>query len=263
LRKLLVDITYETGGSYLAQALSAIDMMTALYFRYVKHDPKRPRWPERDRFLLSPGHYALPLYVILAKRGYFPIDLLGTFKQNGSPIELISHKDTVPGVEVSGGSLGQVLSLGVGMAIAAKMQNQNHRIFVFMSDGEQDEGQIWEAAASAAHFHLDNLIAVIDKNGFQVDGPTDAVMNMGSLVEKYRAFGWHTKEVDGNDMTAIVDCLDELVGTKGKPAIMIGNTIRGKGLSFMEGNPAFHYTRLDRTLKSQAIQELSGDSDAI
>ncbi|MDI6786162.1 MAG: transketolase [bacterium] len=260
-RKKLIDITYKTGGAYLAQALSCIDMMTALFHRYINCQFHQPKWSRRDRFLLSPGHYALPLYVILADLGYFDPNLLYTFKENGSPVELISHRETLPGIEISGGSLGQVLSVGVGMALHAKLRKKEHRIFVMMSDGEQGEGQIWEAAASAAHFKLDNIIALIDKNGFQVDGPTKDVMNMESIAEKYQAFGWEVKEIDGNNMSEIVHNLDEFDLKRIGPSILIGNTIRGKGISFMEGNIDFHYTRLDKKLKSKAEYELFGDWD--
>jgi transketolase len=263
-RSTLLDVTYRTGGAYLAQALSGIDLMTALFYRYLTSNPQEPQWPGRDRFLLSPGHYALPLYVILADQGYFSRDLLFTFKENGSPLELATHRGTVPGVEVSGGSLGQVLSLGVGMALHARLRRKSHRIFVMMSDGEQDEGSIWEAAASAAHFKLGTLVAVIDKNGFQVDGATRDVMNMEPLGDKYRAFGWQVEEIDGNDMQQIVAALDrsaEKCG--GKPSIIIGETIRGKGVSFMEGNPAYHYTRLDETTLTRADMDLKGAWDAV
>ncbi|MFH1096018.1 MAG: transketolase [Candidatus Desantisbacteria bacterium] len=261
-RKTLIDITYKTGGSYLAQALSAIDMMTAVFYRYLNFNPCQPDWDGRDRFLLSPGHYALPLYVLLADLGYFDPKILDTFKENDSPAELISHQHTLPGVEISGGSLGQVLSVGVGMALHAKLREKNHRIFVLMSDGEQEEGQIWEAAASANHFKLNNLIAVIDKNGFQVDGPTQEVMNMEPLFDKYRAFGWNVAEVDGNNMGEVIEALDSFTTQETKPSVLIGNTIRGKGISFLEGNVNFHYTRLDKSLMNTAEHELTGDWDA-
>lgn len=261
-RKTLIDITYKTNGSYLAQALSGLDMMTAVFYRYLNLNPCQPDWDGRDRFLLSPGHYALPLYVLLADLGYFDSGVLDTFKENDSPAELISHRHTLPGVEISGGSLGQVLSVGVGMALHAKLREKNHRIFVLMSDGEQEEGQIWEAAASASHFKLNNLIALIDKNGFQVDGQTKEVMNMEPLADKYRAFGWTVAEVDGNNMDEVIEALDSLTTQETKPCVLIGNTIRGKGISFLENNINFHYTRLDKTLMDTAECELTGDWDA-
>lgn len=264
LREDLVEITYETGGAYLAQALSGIDLMASLLYRYVRCDPNNPAWDERDRFLLSPGHYALALYVILADLGYFSKELLFHFKENGSPVELISHRGTLPGVEVSGGSLGQVLSLGVGMALSARIRGQNHRVFVMMSDGEQDEGQIWEALASASHFRCSNLIAVVDCNGFQVDGPTKEVMNMEPLADKYRSFGWEVLECNGNSVPQVVSSLEILCNSNSeKPKILIGRTVRGYGVSFMEGNPSFHYARLDNKQKEVAIRELCGDSDAV
>jgi transketolase len=264
LRRLLIEVAHRTGGAYLAQALSGIDLMTALAYRYASGDPEAPDRPDRDRLLLSPGHYALALYAVLADRGYFDPALLWTFKDDGSPLELASHRGTVPGVEVSGGSLGQVLSVAVGMALAARVQGRKHRVFVFMSDGEQDEGQIWEAAASAAHFGLGNLTAVIDCNGFQVDGPTSEVMDMEPLGDKYRAFRWNVQECDGNDVDAVVACLDRLVVEPGdKPGILVGRTVRGKGIGFMEANRAFHYARLDADLRDRAISDLRGDTDAV
>lgn len=265
LRRWLVEVAHRTGGAYLAQALSGIDLMAAIHYGFARSDPARPDWPERDRFLLSPGHYALALYVTLADRGYFDKDLLWSFKNDGSPLELATHRGTVPGVEVSGGSLGQVLSLGVGMALSARLRGRTHRVFVMMSDGEQDEGQVWEAAAAAAHFHLSNLIAAIDCNGFQVDGPTREVLDMEPLWDKYRAFGWNVEECDGHDLDAVCAALERLLrGEGGRPGILIGRTVRGKGVSFLEGNPAFHYTRLDPTLKDRAMADLFGaDTDAV
>lgn len=261
-RSTLVDLTYRTGGAYLAQALSCIDLMTALLHGYVRCKPTEPGWPDRDRFLLSPGHYALPLYVCLADLGYFPAKLLATFKQNGSPVELATHRGTLPGVEASGGSLGQVLSVGCGMALAAKIKKETHRVFVMMSDGEQSSGQVWEAAAAAAHFNLDNLVAVIDENGFQVDGPTSEVMDMNPLGDRYRASGWLVGEADGNDMDAITTAMGGLLASvQSRPRILVGHTVRGKGLSFMEANPEYHFTRLTEDLLDRARSELSGSWD--
>lgn len=264
LRQGLIDVAYSTGGAYLAQALSGIDMMAALHYRYAAGNGGVPDAPDRDRFLLSPGHYALALYAILADRGYFDPAILGTFKDDGSPAELATHKGTLPGVEVSGGSLGQVLSLGVGMALHARLRGAPQRIFVMMSDGEQDEGQIWEAAASAAHYRLSNLVAVIDVNGFQVDGPTAEVMDMEPLGDKYRAFGWDVEECDGNDLVAVCASLDRLVAPgRERPGILVGRTVRGKGVSFMEAHPGYHYARLDGSLADRAKAELAADTDAV
>jgi len=264
LRDLMIEVAWRTGGAYLAQALSGIDLLAAVHYRYAAGDAAAPEAPDRDRVLLSPGHYALALYAILADRGYFPKDLLWTFKDDGSPLELATHRGTVPGVEASGGSLGQVLSVGVGMALAARRQGRSHRVFVMMSDGEQDEGQIWEAAASAAHFGLGTLVALIDANGFQVDGRTCDVMNMEPLGDKYRAFGWDVEEVDGNDLPAVCGALDRLTAPgRTRPGLVLGRTIRGKGVSFLEGNPAFHYARIDASMADQARRELQADTDAV
>ncbi len=261
-RETLVDVTHRTGGAYLAQALSSIDLMTALLHGYVSGRPKEPAWPGRDRFLLSPGHYALPFYVCLADLGYFDAKLLDTFKENGSPVELATHRGTLPGIEVSGGSLAQALSVGVGMALAARLGKRTHRVFVMMSDGEQGSGQVWEAATAAAHFGLGNMVAVVDRNGFQVDGATRDVMNTDPLVDRYRAFGWLAEECDGNDMSAVTAALDGLVESEDpRPRILVGNTVRGKGISFMEANPAFHYTRMDDDMLGEARAQLEAGWD--
>ncbi len=262
-RKWLVEITYETGGSYLAQALSVSDLMVAVFYHYLNYRPEEPDWPERDRFLLSPGHYALPLYAMLADLGYFDKEILFTFKKNGSPAELVTHRGTLPGVEVSGGSLGQGLSLGVGMALHAKLRGKKHRVVVMMSDGELDEGQVWEAAMSAAHYKLGNMLALVDANGFQVDGATEEVMNTEPLPEKFKAFRWLVKEVDGHNMEEIVAALEEFSKPREMPAIIIGRTVRGKGIPFMERNKAFHYTRMDKTMAEKAEEALSAAWDAV
>jgi transketolase len=255
-RRTLIELTYRTGGAYLAQALSGIDIMLALLHRFVRTKPVR------DRFLLSPGHYALPLYVCLADLGLFDRALLETFKQDGSPVELATHRGSLPGVEVSGGSLGQVLSVGVGMALAARLRGQEHRVFVMMSDGEQASGQIWEAVAAAAHHDLGNLVCAIDRNGFQVDGPTSEVLDMEPLAGRYRAAGWIVEEADGNDMVEVVRALEALIGTaEPRPRVLVGHTVRGKGLPFMEASDRFHYTRLTDDLHQQAMEEMQGDWD--
>ena len=261
-RRTLVDLTHRTGGAYLAQALSCIDLMTALLHGFVKGRPGEPGWAGRDRFLLSPGHYALPLYVCLADRGYFGKERLETFKQNGSKVELATHRGSLPGIEVSGGSLGQALSVGVGMALAGKMKGEGHRVFVMMGDGEQASGQVWEAAAAAAQFGLSNLVAVVDGNGMQVDGATRDVMDMEPLVERYGTSRWIAREVDGHDMGAIVKAMDGLLGEEDdRPRVLVGRTVRGKGIPFMENNPKFHYTRLDEDLAGKAMDGLEGSWD--
>jgi transketolase len=258
-RFTLYDITVKTGGSYLAQALSCIDLLTAIFYRYLRFKPDDPEWDKRDRFLLSPGHYALSLYVILADLKYFPKKMLYDFKKNGSNVTLITHRKSLPGIEVSGGSLGQVLSIGVGMAISAKLRKKKHRIFVFMGDGEQSSGQVWEAAMSASHYNLNNLIAIIDANKFQVDGKTKDVMNSEPLGKKYESFNWNVFETDGNNMEEIVKSFDKvfsIINKTNKPSVVIGHTIRGKGIKFMEGNPNYHYTRFDNKTSKEALREL-------
>jgi len=261
-RRSLVTITRATGGAYLAQALSCIDLMTALLYRFVSSRPHEPGWAERDRFLLSPGHYALPLYVCLADLGFFERELLGTFKQDGSPVELATHRGTLPGVEFSGGSLGQALSVGVGRALAARLRDDTWNVFVMMSDGEQASGQVWEAATAASHYRLDNLVAIIDANGYQVDGRTTDVMDTEPLSERYTKLGWVVEEVNGNDMQSVVESLESLLETPSRrPRLLLGRTVRGKGVEFMEGNPDYHYTRLDDDLEEEAMRNLHGAWD--
>ncbi len=261
-RRSLVDITHSTGGAYLAQALSAIDLMTALLHGEVQGRPAEPAWSGRDRFLLSPGHYALPLYVCLADLGYFDRALLRSFKENGSPVELAAHRGTLPGIEATGGSLGQVLSVGAGMALAGRVRGERFRVFVMMSDGEQAAGQVWEAACSASHFGLGRLTAVIDANGFQVDGATRDVMCTEPLAERWRSFGWMVEEVDGHDMGAIAGALDRLRQRPAdRPGLLLGRTVRGKGIPFMEANPAFHYTRFADDSHASAAREALGEWD--
>lgn len=243
-----------TGGS-----LSNTDILTALYYKVMSIDPENPNWEERDRFVLSKGHSVESLWCILADRGFFPREELNTFSQFGT--RLIGHPNNeVPGVEMNTGALGHGLSISVGMALAAKRDGKKYRVFCLMGDGEQAEGSIWEAAMSGAHYQLDNLIGIIDRNGLQITGDTEDVMSLEPLDEKWRAFGWHVIEVDGHDFTELVSAFEAVPEVPGKPTLVIANTIKGKGVSFAENVARWHHQvpndeELERALAELAAQE--------
>ena len=219
--------------------MSAVEIVTAHYFEVLRHRPDEPSWPERDRFILSKAHACPVLYAALAEAGYFPEEELRTFRKVNSRLQGHAHIKT-PGVEMSGGSLGQGLSFGVGTALAARLDGRQSRTYVLMGDGECDEGQVWEAAMSAAHFKLDNLVAIVDRNGIQNDRWTSEVMELEPLPAKWQAFGWNTLEIDGHDLSQVLAALNKAGETKGQPTSIIARTVKGKGVSFMENNPAFH-----------------------
>lgn len=223
-----------TGGS-----LSATDILTVLYFHVMRYRCDQPDWPDRDRFILSKGHSVESLYCTLAKAGYFPdawLDTYGSFHST-----LAGHPTRkVPGVELNSGALGHGLSVGVGIALAAKMDAKAYRTFVLMGDGEQGEGSVYEAAMAASHYHLDNLVAFIDRNGLQISGATEAVMTLEPMRQRWESLGWDVKEVNGNDMAALVDCLDGWMPA-GKPTLVIAHTTKGKGVSFMENVASWHH----------------------
>ena len=239
VRRDIVTMTAEAKSGHPGGSLSATEMLTTLYFRVLRYRASDPSWPGRDRFILSKAHACPVLYAVLAEAGYFPREELKTFRKLDSRLQGHAHIKT-PGVEMSGGSLGQGLSFGIGTALAAKLDGRPSRTYVVLGDGECDEGQVWEAAMSATHYKLDNLVAVIDRNGIQNDRWTDEVMELEPLPDKWRAFGWHTLEIDGHDFPQILDALNQAAQTKGKSTAIIAKTIKGKGVSFMENNPDFH-----------------------
>ena len=247
----------EAGSGHPGGSLSAVEILTALYFRVMRHDPRNPRWSERDRFVLSKGHCAPILYVTLAECGYFPVEDLSTLRRINSRLQGHSHVMT-PGVEMSAGSLGQGLSFGVGVALAGKLDKKDHRAYVLLGDGECDEGQVWEAAMAAAHYHLDNLTAIVDRNRIQNDRFTSEVMELEPLADKWRAFGWNTLEVDGHSMEELLDAFHQAQHERGKPSVIIAHTIKGKGVSFMEDNPDFHGRAPNAEELERALKELEG-----
>lgn len=258
VRRHTVRMIYEAGSGHPGGSLSAIDIMVALYFHVMRHDPKKPDWPERDRFVLSKGHAAPALYSILAEAGYFPVEDLWTLRKLGSRLQGHPCMRKTPGVEMSTGSLGHGLPAGNGMALAAKLDRKLYRIYVVCGDGEMDVGEIWEAAMLAAHYKLDNITVYLDRNKLQLDGPTEKIMSLEPLADKWKAFGWHVLEINGHNMKEIIHATNEARSVKGKPTIIICHTIKGKGVSFMEGSLHFHGKAPSPQEYEQAMKELEG-----
>lgn len=239
-RKALIETLVTCGAGHPGGALSSLDIMTALYFEVMNIDPQNPGWEDRDRFVLSKGHSSIGLYTMLYLKGYIDKPTLLTFRQNGS--KLSGHPDMrkVPGVEMSTGSLGHGLSAGAGMALAGKMDKKNYRVYVIVGDGESQEGSIWEAIMFAGHYKLDNLTVILDRNRIQIDGFTEKVMSLEPFADKWEAFGWEVREIDGHSMQEIVEALRSVPFSEGKPSVIIANTTKGKGVSFMENTNAWH-----------------------
>lgn len=245
------------GSGHPGGSLSIIDAETALYFNVMRHNPKNPFWPERDRFFVSGQHKCPAQYAVMGLAGYYPVeDFIVGLRAMGTPFQ--GHPDwlKLPGIEMSGGSLGQGLSIAVGSAISAKLNGENYRVYCVMGDGEQQEGSIWEAAMSAAHYKLDNLCAIVDCNRLQIDGRVSEIMNIEPIGEKYKAFGWHVIEADGHDISALLKAFEEAEAVKGKPTVIVIRTFKGKGVSFMQDNGEWHgkAQTLDQT--KQALKEL-------
>ena len=256
VRRDIVQMTYTAGSGHPGGSLSAVEILTALYLRIMRHDPKNPHWPNRDRFILSKGHACPVLYAMLAQCGYLPQEELWTFRKINSRLQGHVHIGT-PGVEMSGGSLGQGLSFGLGTALAARIDKQDHRVYVLLGDGECDEGQVWEAAMATAHYKVENLTAIVDRNRIQNDRFTHEVIELEPLADKWRAFGWRVLEVDGHNLTELLEALNEAKAIKGMPAVIIARTVKGKGVSFMENNPDFHGKAPSEEQYQQAMKELA------
>ncbi|MCD6414491.1 MAG: transketolase [Candidatus Diapherotrites archaeon] len=255
LRKDIVEMTAEAGSGHPGGSLSAADIVAVLYFYQMRHKPENPEWPDRDKFVLSKGHAAPVLYAALAESGYFAVSELKSLRKLGSMLQGHPDRVKIPGVEISTGSLGQGLSASVGMALAAKLDKKDTRVYCLIGDGECEEGQIWEAAMSASHYNLDNLTAILDRNKLQIDGSTKEVMSIEPIADKWKAFGWHVTVIDGHDIRAIIKALNAKT-PKGKPYIIIANTTKGKGVSFMEGVVDFHGKAPTREEASKALEEL-------
>lgn len=238
VRKWIVTITYEAKSGHPGGSLSATEIITYLYFREMNIDPSKPEWPDRDRFVLSKGHATPVMYSVLALRGFFSTEKLHEFRKVNSMLQghVVNH---VPGVDITAGSLGQGLSNAVGLALGARLDNKSYRVFAMIGDGESEEGSIWEAALSAAHLKLSNLIVFLDRNMIQLDGFTDEIISLGNLEEKFRAFGWATTTIDGHSFEDIERAL-KWAKTQEGPKMIVARTVKGKGVKFMENNPEYH-----------------------
>ena len=256
LRRDIVQMIYTAGSGHPGGSLSAADIIATLYFHVMRHRPQEPDWPDRDRFVLSKGHAAPALYAALAESGYFPVSELLNLRKTGHMLQGHPSMKTTPGVDMSTGSLGQGLSAAIGMALAGRIDGKDYTVYTMLGDGEIEEGQIWEAAMFAAHYRVDNLIAFLDKNGLQIDGPTDKVMSSEPLADKWRAFGWHVIEIDGHDIPQILDAIGEAKGVEGRPVMIIASTVKGKGVSFMENVVGFHGKAPNDEQYRQAIDEI-------
>jgi transketolase len=256
LRRHVITMTATAGSGHPGGSLSAADIITALYFAIMRHDPENPQWSERDRFILSKGHAAPILYAALAEAGYFPVAELETLRRLDSRLQGHTDRNFTPGVEMSAGSLGIGLSFAIGVALAARLDSKKYRTYALLSDGECEEGETWEASLAAAHFNLDNLTAIVDCNGIQLSGWTRDIMNLEPLVRKWRAFGWHVIDIDGHDFDQILAAFLKAEKMKGKPTVIIARTIKGKGVSFMENNVVFHGKAPTWEEAEKALKEL-------
>jgi transketolase len=256
LRRHVITMIATAGSGHPGGSLSAADIVTALYFKLLHHNPENPRWPDRDRFILSKGHAAPILYAALAETGYFPLAELSTLRRLDSRLQGHPDSNFTPGVEMSAGSLGMGLSFAIGVALAARLDSRGYRTYVLLSDGECEEGQTWEAALSAAHFKVDNLTTIVDYNGIQLSGRTCDIMNLEPFIRKWQAFGWHTIDIDGHDLNQILSACQEAEKMRGKPTVIIARTIKGKGVSFMENNVAFHGKSPTWEEAERALKEL-------
>jgi transketolase len=265
-RVIRLDIVQMVGvgqRGHLGGSCSIADVVTALYFSKMRHDPANPSWPDRDRFLLSKGHAALVQYAALAECGYFPREELKKAKRCGSMLQGHPDLKSTPGVEANTGSLGQGLSIACGMAAGLRIDGRDSRVYCVIGDGELAEGQIWEAAMAAAAFKLDNLVAILDRNRLQAMGPVEIRFNTNPLSEKWRAFGWHVTEIDGHNMAGILAALDAVDGIQGQPKMIIARTVKGAGIPFAENKVEFHNGLLDAAQYQAACALLDADQDAL
>lgn len=256
LRRHVITMIATAGSGHPGGSLSAADIITALYFKVLSYYPDKPDWPDRDRFILSKGHAAPILYAALAEAGYFPAAELSTLRKLNSRLQGHADRKFTPGVEMSAGSLGMGLSFAIGIALAAKLDSKTYRTYALLSDGECEEGQTWEAVLSAAHFKLDNLTAIVDYNGIQLSGRTCDIMNIEPFPRKWQAFGWHTIDIDGHDFDQILSACQRAERTRNRPTVIIARTVKGKGVSFMENNVAFHGKAPTREEAERALKEL-------
>lgn len=256
LRRRTLDMVWHAQAGHPGGSFSLAEILACLYFRILRIDPARPDWPDRDRFILSKGHAAPIYYVTLAERGFFPPETLDTYDELNSILQ--GHPDMhTPGVDMASGSLGQGLSPGIGMALGARLRGKDFRVVVVLGDGEIQEGQVWEAAMAASAYRLDNLTAIVDWNKIQLSDFIEKALPMDPLPDKWRAFGWHVRECDGHDVAAILSSLEELRKVRRRPTVLLAHTVKGKGVSFMENNPAWHAKAPNEQEYLQAKTELA------
>lgn len=256
IRMDLLQMIHHAKAGHTGGSLSNTDVLTALYYRIMRIDPRQPKWEQRDRFIASKGHAVESLWCILADLGFFDKEELKTFSQFGT--RLIGHPNNkVPGIEMNTGALGHGLPIAVGMALAAKRDGRDYRVFCLMGDGEQAEGSVWEGAMAGAHYKLDNLVGIIDRNRLQISGTTEEVMGLEPLEEKWAAFGWHVVSIDGNDMAAVVAALESAPQAQGRPTLIMANTVKGKGVSFAENVPHWHHHVPSNEELERALAELT------
>ena len=256
LRKDIVTMICKSKSGHPGGSLSVIDILTALYYDVMDVDATNPKKEDRDRFVLSKGHAAPALYAVLADKGYIPKEALGTLRQFGSILQGHPDMKKVPGVEISTGSLGQGLSVANGMALGLKLQNKKNRVYVAMGDGELQEGQVWEAAMTSAQYKLDNLTAFVDYNNLQIDGNVNEIMDVASIEDKFKAFGWHVVSIDGHDFEQILKAIELAKSVETKPTMIVANTIKGKGVDFMENVCGFHGVAPTEDETKKAIEQL-------
>ncbi|MFQ5795667.1 MAG: transketolase [Candidatus Bipolaricaulia bacterium] len=258
LRRTIVKMVTKANSGHPGGAMGHADVLVTLHYRFLRDRPNDPWWPDRDRFLLSNGHTCPGLYTILADKGYFPEEELWSFRRLGAMLQ--GHPSTawrIPGIEISGGSLGHGLSIAVGMALAGKLDDKDYRVYCMISDGESQAGQPWEAGTAASHYRLDNLCAILDHNGAQIDGRNEQIMEVEPLVEKWQAFGWQAIGIDGHDYEQIIGAFEKFLETDSQPTMIVANNIIGKGVSFMEDDYHWHHGALSPEQLEQALNELS------
>ena len=261
-RKRLVEVVEIAKAGHIGGGLSSMNMLTALYFRVMHVDPKNPKWADRDRFVMSKGHCVEALYSVLEARGFIPKELTDTYGQFNTP--LAGHPTIeVPGIEVNSGALGHGLPIGVGMAIAAKMDAKSWHTYVLMGDGEQGEGSIYDAAMAGSHYKLDNLVAIIDRNGLQISDTTENVMALEPIADRWRAFGWDVQDINGDDMQAIVDAFDRIDYAAGKPHLIISRTTKGRGVSLMENVLKWHHGVPTDEEYRKAVEEIDARIESL
>ena len=257
VRKNVVESVFQAQSGHPGGSLSSADIMTVLYFDTMRIDPVNPKWESRDRFVLSKGHCAPALYSVLAEKGFFPKEELKKLRQIDSFLQGHPDMKGVPGVDMSTGSLGQGISAACGMALAGKGDKKDYRVYAILGDGEIQEGQVWEAAMAAAHYKLDNLTVFLDYNHLQIDGDIREVMSPDPVDEKFKAFGWNVVVIDGHDYEQILNAIEQAKNTKGRPTMIIANTVKGKGVSFMENNAGWHGSAPNQEQRNMAMEELN------